>query len=95
MFDDLSMQHFIIDGLEVTDRCWTPRSSDLTPLDFFHWGYMNDSVFVTPVNDIGELRTRIRDVIATITGEMLTRTFQQFEYRLDIVRATNVAHVEV
>ena len=32
---------------------------------------MKDRVFATTVNDIGELRTRFRDVIATITGEML------------------------
>ena len=56
---------------------------------------MKDRLFATPVNDIGELRTRIRDVIATITGEMLTRTLQEFEYRLDIVRATNGVRVEV
>ena len=64
------------------------------PLHFFLWCYVKDRVFATPVNDIGELRTRIRDVIATITGEMLTRTLQEFEYRLGIVRATNGAHVE-
>ena len=75
--------------------CWPPRSPDLTPLDFFLWDYVKDRVFVTPVNNIGELRCRIRDVIATITGEMLTRTHQEFECRLDIVRATNGAHVVV
>ena len=89
------MQHFLIDGLAATDRCWPPSSPDLTPLDFLPLGYVKDRVFATPVNDI-ELRTRIRDVFSTITGEMLRRTFQQeFKYRLDIVRATNVAHVEV
>ena len=40
-------------------------------------------------------QARIRDVIATVTDEMLTRTPQEFEYRLDIVCATNGAHVEV
>ena len=72
-----------------------PRSPDLTPLDFFLWGHVKDSLFTTPVNNIGELRTIIRNVIAIITDEKLTRTLQEFEYRLDIVRATNGAHVEV
>ena len=62
---------------------------------FFLWGYVKDRVFTISVNDTGKLRTRIRDVIATITGEMLTRTLQEFEYRLDIVRVTNGAHVLV
>ena len=39
--------------------CWPPRSPDLTLLDLFLWGYVKDCVFATPVNDIGELRTRI------------------------------------
>ena len=62
----------------------------LTALDFFLWGYVNDRAFATPVNGVGELRTRIRDVIAIITGEMLTIVLQEFEYKLDIG-----AHVEV
>ena len=49
---------------------------------------MKDRAFASPVNDIGELRTRISDVIATIIGEMLTRTVQEFEYMLDIVHAS-------
>ena len=75
--------------------CWPPCSPVLTPLDFILWGYVKERVFATPVNYIGELRIRIRDVIATIIGEMLTRTLQNFEYMLDIVRTTNGAHVEV
>ena len=53
--------------------CWPPCSPDLTPLYFFLWGSVKGRVLVTTMNDIGELRTRIRDVIATITGEMLTK----------------------
>ena len=74
---------------------WPPRSPDLTSLYIFLWGYVKDRVFATPVNDIGELRTRIRDVIATITGEMLTGTLQEFEHRLDTVRACRGVLVSV
>ena len=75
--------------------CWPSHSPDLTLLDYILWGYVKDRIFATQANDIGELRTRTRGVISTITGEILTRTLQEFEYRLDIVRATNGAHVEV
>ena len=47
--------------------CWSPCSSDLTSLDFFLWGNVKDRVFATPVNDTGEIRTGICDLIATIT----------------------------
>lgn len=29
---------------------WPPRSPDLTPLDFFLWGYMKSLVYETPVD---------------------------------------------
>ena len=38
---------------------WPPRSPDLTPCDFFLWGYLNDRVFKTPPTDIADLRRRI------------------------------------
>ena len=38
---------------------WPPRSPDLTPFDFFLWGYLKDQVFKTTPTDLGELRTRI------------------------------------
>jgi hypothetical protein len=28
---------------------WSPRSPDITPLDFFLWGYIKDIVYKTPV----------------------------------------------
>ncbi|PNF14991.1 hypothetical protein B7P43_G01527 [Cryptotermes secundus] len=74
---------------------WPPSSPDLTPLDFFLWGYVNDRVFVPPVNDLPDLRARIRETIATVPTDMLERTWQEIEYRLDTVHATNGAHVEV
>jgi len=45
--------------------------SPVTLLDFFLWGYVKDKVFLTPVPDITNLRARITDVFATITGDML------------------------
>ena len=29
--------------------CWPPRSPDLTPCDFFFWGFVKDTVFVPPL----------------------------------------------
>jgi len=31
---------------------WPPRPPDITPLDFFLWGYVKEKVFSTPVPDI-------------------------------------------
>jgi hypothetical protein len=52
-------------------------------------------VYSTPVPDIDTLKTRIRDALATVTEEMLENTWREIEYTLDVLRATNGAHVEV
>ena len=74
---------------------WPPRSPDITPLDFFLWGYVKDRVYRTPVRDVETLQSRIIEVLATVNEEMLENTWREIEYRLDILRATNGAHVEV
>ena len=74
---------------------WPPRSPDITTLDFFLWGYVNDIVYRTQVRDITDLKQRIINAIATIDEAMLQRTWLEIDYRLDVLRATNGAHVEV
>ena len=74
---------------------WPPRSPDITPLDFFLWGYVKDRVYATQVAKINQLRERIENVIATVTPEMLQRTWIELDHRLDILRVTGGAHVEV
>jgi len=74
---------------------WPPLSPDITPLDFFLWGYVKDKVFSTPVPDITNLKARIIDALATITEHMLENTWIEIDYRLDVLRATKGAHVEM
>ena len=74
---------------------WPPRSPDITQLDFFLWRYVKDKVFWTPVPDITNLKARITDAFGTITEDMLENTWREIDYRLDVLRATKGAHVEV
>jgi hypothetical protein len=53
---------------------------DITPLDFFVWGYGRDKLFSTPVPDITNLKTRTKDDFATITEDMLENTWREFDY---------------
>ena len=70
--------------------CWPPHWSD-----FFPCGYVKDLVFATPVQDLHDLRTHILDTIARVQMDILDRTWHKIKYRLDIVRATNGAHIVV
>jgi hypothetical protein len=45
---------------------WPPRSTDLTPCDFFLWGYLKSKVFCTPSVDLAGLPQRIRMEAAQI-----------------------------
>ena len=51
---------------------WPPRSPDLTPCDFFLWGYLKGKVFTTPPNDLNDLRNRIQQEVETLRNHPQT-----------------------
>jgi len=74
---------------------WPPNSPDLTPCDFFLWGFVNDSVYVPPLPmSLQELRDRITHALQTITADMINRVWDEFDYRVDLCRVTQDAHIE-
>jgi len=90
------MQHFQTGGLGEMVRHPGHHDRRISPpLDLFLWGYVKDKVFSTPVPDITNLKARITDGIATVIEDMLENTWRETDYRLDVLRATKGAHVEV
>ena len=73
---------------------WPPRRPDLSPLDFFLWGYTKNIVFAEKIRNIQHLQERITSAIETVTRDMIQKTWQEIEFRLDVFRATNGAHIE-
>ena len=74
---------------------WPPRSPDLTPCDFFLWGFVKDTVFVPPVPaNLQELRDRITAAVALIDHDMLTRVWNELDYRLDVCHISQSGHIE-
>jgi len=72
-----------------------PRSPDATPCDFFLWVYVKDQVYVPPLpGSIPELKVRIRTAIETITADKLQTVWKELDYRVDVCRITNGAHIE-
>ncbi|GBM39626.1 hypothetical protein AVEN_271344-1 [Araneus ventricosus] len=74
---------------------WPPRSSDITPLDLFLWEYVENIIYQSPIRDTDELKSRITAAIQTVDSAMLHRTWLEISYRLDVLRATNGAHIEI
>ncbi|GFT75823.1 uncharacterized protein TNCV_851291 [Trichonephila clavipes] len=66
---------------------WPPRSCDLTPLDYFLWGYVKSLVYVDKPQTLDHLEDNIRRVIADIRSEMLEKVIENWTSRLDYIRA--------
>lgn len=61
---------------------WPARSPDLTPLDYFLWGYLKSKVYATKPNNLEELRNRIMQEAARIDGAMIRDAVTHFYNRL-------------
>ena len=45
------------------DVVWSPRSCDLTPLDYYFWGTVKDKYYADKSETIGALKDNIREAI--------------------------------
>lgn len=74
---------------------WPPRSPDLTPLDFFLWGFIKDKVYIPPLpKSLQDLRNRISAAVDEVTPDLLERVWQEIDFRWDVCRITNGSHIE-
>ena len=53
---------------------WPSRSPDLTPVDFFLWGYLKDRVYTGRPQTREELKQSIHTEITAIQVDMLSHT---------------------
>ncbi|GFW20965.1 uncharacterized protein TNCV_1714721 [Trichonephila clavipes] len=67
---------------------WPPRSCDLTPLDYFLWGYVKSLVYADKPQTFVHLGDKIRRVIADIRPQMLDKVIENWTSRLDYIRAS-------
>jgi hypothetical protein len=80
---------------DVALLAWPPRSPDLTPCDFFLWGFVKDIVYVPPLpTTLQELKERITAAVMNIDRQMLLKVWAELDYRLDVCRVTKGAHIE-
>ncbi|GFT27528.1 putative RNA-directed DNA polymerase from transposon X-element [Trichonephila clavipes] len=71
---------------------WPPRSCDLTPLDYFLWGYVKSLVYADKPQALDHLEDNIRRVIADIRPQMLEKVIENWTSRLDYIRASRGSH---
>lgn len=73
---------------------WPARSPDLTPCDFFLWGFIKSKVYRTQPQNIDELKTRIQQACAEVTLDMLHNSMVSFQNRLNLVIQKNGRQTE-
>ena len=79
------MKHCLNVGLDARDRkTWhytlgPPRSPDMTPCEFFLWGYVKERVYVPPLPAVLDvLSNRITAAVKSVTEENLRRVWDEF-----------------
>ncbi|GFX61907.1 putative DD41D transposase [Trichonephila clavipes] len=72
---------------------WPPRSCDLTPLDYFLWGYVKSLVYADKPQTLDHLEDNIRRVIADIRPQMLEKVIENWTSRLNYIRASHGSHM--
>ena len=60
------------------------RSCDITPLDFYLWGYVKSKCFVDKPATIEALEANITEVISEIPTEVLERVIQNWCLRIKL-----------
>ena len=75
---------------------WPARSPDLTPLDFFLWGYLKSKVYATPPQNIAELRRRITEEINLLrhNPQFVINSIREMRRRTTFCIQQNGHHVE-
>ncbi len=73
---------------------WPPRSPDLTPLDFFLWGYVKDKFYSERIESLDHLKARITDANQQIEPETLMKVWRNAEMRINYVIRQGGGHIE-
>lgn len=74
---------------------WPARSPDLTPCDYFLWGYIKNMVYTTPPTTAQDMRQRIRAAFQQVQHErMLFNLQEHYSRRLEICLEKNGQNFE-
>lgn len=69
-------------GRDSPNLPWPANSPDLTPCDFFLWGYLKSLVYRTQPHNLDELQARIQHEFDVLPMDMVLRAVEQYRHRL-------------
>lgn len=75
------------------DANWPPRSCDLTPLDYFLWGYVKSKVYANNPQTIHDLKENIRRTIHEIEPQLCSDVIENFDKRIFSCQRSRGGHL--
>ncbi|GFW15805.1 uncharacterized protein TNCV_3583031 [Trichonephila clavipes] len=75
-------------------HAWPPRSPDLSPCDYWLWGYLKSQVYRDRPTSLGMLKDNIRLQCLTITPDMLYSAVHNIIPRLQLLLRNDGEHIE-
>jgi hypothetical protein len=73
---------------------WPPEPLDLSPCDYFLWGYFKDNVCCTNPHTVKELQTWIKAITEEITDDLLHDTADKFVIHLQRIHEVIGSHIK-
>lgn len=73
---------------------WPARSPDLTPMDFFVWGYLKDELYKARYNTVADMTTRVRQILYGIHHNILNKAVNDVFRRSNACIYTDGGHFE-
>lgn len=75
------------------DVAWPPRSCDLTPLDFFLWGFLKSKVYANKPATVDELERNIAYEISKISSSLCEKVVENYVFRTHCVKKARGGHL--
>jgi len=72
---------------------WPPRSCDLTPLDYFLWGYLKSLVYANKPVTTDDLKVNIEREIRAIQPDLLVKVVENWIHRMRICKRSRGGHL--
>ncbi|GBM41323.1 hypothetical protein AVEN_241483-1 [Araneus ventricosus] len=73
---------------------WPPRSPDITPCDFWLWGFLKDNIYRKRPASLPDLKDSIRGHVLNIQADSLRSAVETMILRLEHIVEHEVRHIE-
>jgi hypothetical protein len=84
----------VFPGRLISKRLWPPRSSDISPPDFFLWGHLKDTVYSNHPHTLQELQANIQRTVDRILTDILQKVFANMIRCVNLCEERNVGHFQ-